>query len=184
MSTRRDFLKTSTVAAGGLAFGAAFTAPQCGGVKNLSSYVQMVAGGFSEIKVLLPDLGLSQSIIAQVAELIDRGVKIAKDFDTAYKAGKFSDASTLFTGLGETVSQVVSTLGVSTDNRAVKVALAAIGIARVAIAILLQRQADDQPQIASAVQAGKQRSAEAKAISEVERLAETDLTKVLALLPK
>lgn len=180
---RRQMITTSALGAAGFAVGTGFAAPQCGGAKNLSTYIQMIAGGFTEIKVLLPDLGLSQNIIAQAAELIDKGVKIAKDFDAAYKAGKFSDAASLFTNLGSTLTQVISTLGISTENRAVKVALAAIGIARVAVAIILSRQADDQPQVAAAAKAGKV-PAQAKAVSEVERLAATDLSKVLAAIPQ
>lgn len=170
---RREMITTTALGAAGFAVGTGFTAGACS-PKNLSTYVQMIAGGFSEIKVLLPDLGLSQSVIAKVAELIDKGVKIAKDFDDAYKAGKFSDAATLFSNLGSLISQVVSTLGVSTENRAVKVALAAIGIARVAIAILLANQ--NQGFTA-------QNPAQAQAMSEIERLAATDVSKILALLP-
>lgn len=180
---RREMITTTALGTAGFAVGAGFSAPACG-VKNLATYVQMIAGGFSEIKVLLPDLGLSQSIIAKVAELIDKGVKIAKDFDEAYKAGKFADAATLFSNLGSLISQMINTLGVSTENRAVKVALAAIGIARVAIAILLNKQAQDDPQVAAAAKAGRNVPSQAKAISEVERLAETDLSKILALLPQ
>lgn len=181
-NSRRRFLKTGGLALGGaagFAIGTGATAPACN-PKNLSTYVQMFAGGFSEIKVLLPDLGLSQSIIAKVAELIDKGIKIAEAFDKAYKAGKFRDAATLFTNLGSIVSEVVTTLGVSTENRAVKVALAAIGIARVAIAIILSRQAQDTGFSASAAAPG---SPEAKAIAEIEKLAATDVSKILALLP-
>jgi hypothetical protein len=181
---RRDMISVTTLAGGGFLTGVGFTTPQCGSPRNLSTYVQMIAGGFTEIKVLLPELGLSQAIIDQVASLLDKGVKIAKDFDTAYRAGKFTDASTLFTNLGSMVTQVVSTLGIATDNRAVKIALAAIGVARVALAIILQRQVDNQPQVAAAVQGSKAQPSTAKAISEVERLAETDLNKLLALLPK
>lgn len=175
---RREMITTTGLGVAGFAIGTGFTAPACN-PKNLSSYVQMIAGGFTEIKVLLPDLGLSQSIIAQLAEFIDKGVKIAQDFDTAYKAGKFKDAATLFTNLGSIISQVVSTLGVSVENRAVKVALAAIAIARVAVAILLTKQAEDQPQVAA--QAG---TMPPQAVSEIQRLAATDLSKVLALLPQ
>jgi len=180
---RRQMIQTTALGGAGFAIGTAFTAPACN-PKNLSSYVQMIAGGFAEIKVLLPDLGLSQSVIARVAELIDKGVKIAQDFDAAYKAGKFSDAATLFSNLGATLTQVINTLGVSTENRAVKVALAAIGIARVAIAILLQKQAEGQPRIMETVSAGKAQPETAKAVSEIEKLAATDLSKVLALLPQ
>lgn len=180
---RRQMIQTTALGGAGFAIGTAFTAPACN-PKNLSSYVQMIAGGFTEIKALLPDLGLSQSIITKVAELIDKGVKIAQDFDAAYRAGKFSDASTLFTNLGSVITQIVTTLGVSTENRAVKVALAAVGIARVAIAILLKKQSDEQPQIAESVRAGKAQPEMAKAVSEIEKLAATDLNKLLGLLPQ
>lgn len=183
---RREMISTTALGAVGFAVGTGFAAPKGCSVKNLSSYVQMIAGGFTEIKVLLPDLGLSQSIIAQAAELIDKGVKIARDFDAAYKAGKFNDAASLFTNLGSTLTQVINTLGVSTENRAVKVALAAIGIARVAVAILLNKQADDQPAVAVEVaKAGRKRgTSAAKAVTDIERLAATDLDRLLAAIPQ
>lgn len=181
-NSRRDFLRKGSIAAigaGSFALGVGATAAQCGGGRSLSTYVQMIAGGFSEIRVLLPDLGLSASVIAQVGDLLDKGKQIAQAFDEAYKAGKFTDAATLFTNLGGIVSQVVGVLGVSTDNKAVKVALAAIGIARIAVSILLQKQSE-QPQVAAALKA--RQPIEIKAMSEVERLAATDLNKVLQLL--
>lgn len=180
---RREMISTTAMAGAGFIIGTGFTAPACPGAKNLSTYVQMLAGGFSEIKSLLPTLGLSQSTIDKVADLIDKGVKIAKDFDAAYRAGKFSDAATLFTNLGSMISQVISTLGLSVENKAVKVALAAIGIARVAIAILLQREAVAQSQVMAGVLQTRS-AAEVQAIGEIQKLAETDLTPLLkALLP-
>lgn len=181
---RREMITTTALGGAGFVVGTGFAAPACN-TKSLSTYAQMVAGGFAEVKSLLPTLGLSQTIIAQIADLLDKGVKIAKDFDQAYKDGKFTDAATLFTNLGSIVSQVVSTLGISVENRSVKIALAAIGVARVAISILLQREVDAQVQVAGDVQAAKRRpgTPEAKAISEIERLAATDLSKLAALLP-
>lgn len=184
--SRRSFLKTTSIAAvgaGSFALGVGATAPQCGGVKNLSTYVQMIAGGFTEIKVLLPDLGLSQAIIAKVADLLDKGVKVAADFDKAYRDGKFTNARTLFTNLGSLVTQVITTLGVSVDNRGVKIALAAIGIARVAVAIILDRQLS-QPSVAAEVQASRSKPENAAALDEVKRLANTDVSGILALLPR
>lgn len=178
---RRTFISQSALAGGAFALGVGATAPACPfNPKNLSAYVSMIAGGFGEIKVLLPDLGLSQALITQVSNLIDRGVKVAKDFDSAYKAGKFTDASALFNNLGSIITQVITTLGVSIENRAVKVALAAIGIARVAIAILLQKQAQSQPQVLAAAKGAT--ADEAKAVSEIERLAATDLSAILAAM--
>lgn len=183
---RREMITTSAMAGAGFAVGTGSTAPACEKAKNLSTYVQMFAGGFVEIKELLPSLGLPQSIITQIASLIDKGVSIASAFDKAYKDGKFTDAATLFSNLGTIVSDVVRTLGVSTENRAVKVALAAIGIARVAISIILKREVDAQAQVAGGVRAARRQpgSPEAKAIAEIEKLAETDLSKILALLPR
>lgn len=180
---RRQMISTSALAAGGFALGGAMTAPQCSGARNLSTYVQMIAGGFSEMKVLLPDLGLSQSMVARVAELLDKGVAIAKDFDKAYREGKFTDARTLFTNLGSLVTQVITVLGVSTENRGVKVALAAIGIARIAVAIILDRQLS-QPSAAASVRDARAVPENAVALDEIKRLANTDVSKILALLPQ
>lgn len=186
--SRRRFLKTGGLALGataGFAIGTGATAPACN-PKNLSTYVQMFAGGFLEIKELLPTLGLPQAVIDQIASLIDKGVKVAAAFDKAYEDGKFTDAATLFTNLGTIITDVVKILGVSVENRAVKVALAAIGIARVAISILLKRQVEAQAQVAGGVRDAMRQpgSPEAKAIAEIEKLAATDVGKILALLPQ
>lgn len=184
-SSRRRFLKTSGFGAGSLALTgvtgsiagfAVVPAPACN-PKNLSTYVSMIAGGFVEVKVLLPDLGLSSFLVNQISGYIDKGLTIARQFDEAYKAGKFTDASTLFTNLGSLLTQVITTLGIAIDNQGVKAALAAIAIARIAIAILLQKQAQSRPEVLAA--AKSKTGAEAVAVSEIERLAATDLSKVL-----
>lgn len=176
-STRRDFIKTGTVTAGSIAFGAAFTAPACE-KKNLSTWVVTIVSAFSEIKPLLSQLGLSQAVVDRVANLIDKGASIARSFDEAYKAGKFADAVTLFSNLGGVISEVATTLNV-TDHRIVKLALVSISIARIAIASLLQSQADAQPQVARAVRSATT-SANERDIAEIRRLASMDISKLEA----
>lgn len=174
MSTRREFIKTGSVAAGSVAFGAAFTAPACD-KKDLSGQVLILVTGFNEIKPLLPELGLSAAVIARISDLLDKGVKVAKAFDDAYVAGKFDDAKTLFLNLGVVITSVVTELGVA-DNRLVKAVLIGIKVAQVVIANLLKQMAAD-PQVARAV-----KSRAPDAMAEIDRLAGVDVDAMLKLL--
>jgi hypothetical protein len=174
---RRDMLKTSSVAGLGTLGGFAFTAPSCDKPKNLSTWVTIIVADFTEMKPLLPELGLSQATIDRVSGFIDKAVKVARDFDAAYVAGKFADAVTLFTSLGDIVAQIASDLGAA-ENRIVKLALISIRIARIAIASLLSSQASE-PQVAAAVRAART----TRTVSEIERLANSDLSKIEKALP-
>lgn len=178
MSTRRDFIRTSAVAAGSVAFGAAFTAPACD-KKDLSGQVVVLITSFNEIRPLLPDLGLPSLVIAKIAELLERGARIAKQFDEAYKAGKFNDARTLFLNLGEVITTVVTELG-AVNNRIVKAVLVGMKIAQIVIANLLKAQMEE-PAVAAAIRS--RGGVDARAVNEVERLANADVERLLKLLP-
>lgn len=97
--------------------------------KDPSVYVQTVVGVLHELQPLLP---ASSALIA-------KAIKIASDFDAAYVAGKFADATALFANLSGVLSQIAADAGV--NNPTVKVALAVAGIALRAIAVLLASQA-------------------------------------------
>jgi hypothetical protein len=180
-ASRRDLVRLGALGAGSLALGSAFTAPSCGPGKNLSAWVQTIVGAFAEMKPLLSTLGLQQAIIAKVSAALDKGAQIAKDFDAAYTAGKFKDASSLFLSLGQVITQIAADLSLA-NNRIVTIALAAVGVARIAIAQLLHDQATTQPQAMALVRAAQLNagSDEAKAINEINRLANADVAKILA----
>lgn len=177
---RREFLGLGGGAIVGAVAGTLVIEPFCD-KKDLSGWVLTLTTAFGEIKPLLGQLGLSQAVLDRVSGFIDKGVKIAQDFDAAYKAGKFADARTLFLNLGDIVAQVAAELGAS-DNRIVKLALISISIARIAIAALLSSQAS-QPGVMAAVNKAKSAGGDdAKAIAEIERLSAIDVTKLLAAI--
>jgi hypothetical protein len=170
--TRRSFVSTAAVGAGAFAFGIAAVEPACS-PKNLSTWITTITSAFAEVKPLLPQLGLNTALVAKVSDLVDKGARIARLFDEAYRAGKFADAVTLFSNLGDVIAQVASELG-ATDNRIVRLALVSISIARIAVATLLNNQADATPQVAAAVSA----ASGDPAVQEVKRLAATDISSV------
>lgn len=177
-TSRRGFIQTGAVAVGGLAFGAAFTAPACD-KKDLSGQVLILVTSFNEIKPLLPDLGLSSTVLDRVRALLDKGVKIAKTFDDAYRAGKFDDAKTLFLSLGEVITSVVGELGLA-GNNIVKTILVGVKIAQIVIANLLKQMASD-PQVAAAIKS-RSLAADTQAMTEIDRLAVVDAGRLLKLL--
>lgn len=137
MITRRGLLKTGGMAAvGALTIGAG----PCSS-RNLSTYISTIIGALDELKPLIPNQ----------SELLSRAVTIAKNFDEAYRAGKFDNATALFENLAGVVGQIADSVGVSSPS--VKIAIAVAGIAMRAIAVLMKQQADDNPQVAAAVKA-------------------------------
>jgi hypothetical protein len=178
---RRDMIKRTAAGAGaaiatrvlptaGVA-GLALFATACG--KNVSNWIASIVSGFAEIKSLLSDLGLGQDTIDKIGNLIAKGVKIAQDFDDAYKAGKFSSAIILFKNLGGVLDEVRADLGINADNKIVRAAFAIIGIARVAIAIMLNQQGQNQPAVMAAIASANPE--EEAALAEIKRLAATEL---------
>lgn len=160
---RRDVIKGGAISVGVLAL------TGCPGQKSLSAWVTTIVAAFGEMKPLLAELGLSQAIITKVSGWIDTAVKIAKDFDEAYRAGKFKDAVTLFNNLGGLITQIAGALG-AVDNRIVKLALISIAIARIAISSLLANHASASPEAMAVVNA-----ASASDTAEIKRLAEVNV---------
>lgn len=172
--TRREAIRSLGLGGGGLLLGAGFTAPQCGGAKNLSTNVVIIMRSYGEIKELLPETGLSQSVIDRVSGYIAKAIKVAEDFDKAYRAGAFQNAATLFNQLGGLVGDIANDVGAS-NHRVVRVTLVGIQIARIAIAGLLAAQAANQP----AVRTAKKSPEMVAAIAEIERLNALDIDRLL-----
>lgn len=155
--SRRSMLGTGALVAGSFAVGVGFTAPACN-PKNLSVYVQTIVGALEEISPLLPN---SAAIIA-------KAVKVAKDFDDAYRAGKFENALVLFENLAGFISQIANDVGV--NNPTIQIALAVAGIALKGIAVLLKSQ-ESEPQVVAAMERANAKPGAAARRSLVERLA-------------
>lgn len=127
---RRTFGKTLAVGGGSTAALVLIGSQTACNPKDLSFYVDTVVGALDELKPLLP--GAAATIVKAVA--------IAKDFDAAYKAGKFENAAALFANLSSLLSQIADDAGV--NNTQVKLILAFAGVAIRAIAALLKSQAE------------------------------------------
>lgn len=155
---RRTLLKTGGMAAvGAVTLG---TGP-CSS-KNLSVYVSTIVGALEELKPLL----------SNQSPLLTRAISIAKSFDEAYRAGKFDTATALFENLAGVVGQIADSVGVSSPS--VKIAIAVAGIAMRAIAVLMKQQAEDNPQVAAAVDAKAERDPTASARkSLIQQMADT-----------
>jgi len=138
---RRQFNRTALkVGAVAVAAPTVLALKGCPGAKNLSVWVNTVVGALQEIAPLLPSS----------ARLISKAVKIAQDFDVAYWAGKFLDATALFENLAGVLSQITQDAGI--NNPTIKIALAVAGVAMRAIAVLLKSQSN-QPQVAAVLAA-------------------------------
>lgn len=171
---RRNAITTLSLGTAGFVVGTGFSAPACPGGKNLSTYVLIITQSYGEIKNLLPDLGFSSTTISKISDLIAQAIKIAEQFDKAYKAGAFQNAAQFFNQLGTLSLNIANELNVS-NNRIVKGILAGIGIARVTIAAMLQSQADQLP----AARTARLSPEAAAAKAEIERLNRVDLDAVL-----
>jgi hypothetical protein len=143
--------------------------------------VVTIVADYKEIVPLLSQLGLKADVIAKVSGWINKAVSIAQDFDAHYKAGDFKNAVTLFTSLGGLITDIASELNVA-NNRIVNLLLVGIQIARITIASLLKVQADNQPLVARAARkAASAAPADALALSEINRLAAIDVSRLLAV---
>lgn len=147
---RRTLLKTGGLAAvGTLTMGAG----KCGAEK-VSIYVRTISTFLNQISTLLPDQ----------AAFITKTLKIAADFDAAYRRGDFATADTFFNSLEQDLTILTNSIGMNTSNN-VKTWLSIIGITVTSLAVLFKEQIDAQPAARRSV-ARKARSASA-----VERLA-------------
>lgn len=132
---RREVLKGAGVTTAVVAFGGLQAACK---PANLSFWVQSVVGALTEIANLIPGQGA----------FIKKIITVAQDFDAAYKAGKFSDALTLFTNLTSLIDQLVGDIGGQLSPQ-IKTALAIAGVAIRTIALLLKQQGEKVPSVSA-----------------------------------
>lgn len=129
---RRELIKSSMVVGGvALIGGSTLTQIACSPPK-LNTWVQTIVGAIGELKPLLP---------AQAA-LLGKIAKVASDFNSAYQAGKFRDAITIFENLSTLIDQLIADVGVSPSQQ-VKIILAVTGVALRTIAVILRDQANN-----------------------------------------
>lgn len=132
---RRTLLKTGGLAAlGSLTLGTS----ACG--DKVSFAVSTVIGALEALSPLLPN----------ASNLISKGISLAKQFDKAYSEGKFTDATALFTNLGEIAQQIVDVSGTTNPRIMQILALGRVGLN--VIASILKAQMKD-PVIAGMVAA-------------------------------
>lgn len=148
--SKRSFIKAGALASVGvLTVGAG----RCGADK-VSIYVRTITTFLNQISGVLPNQ----------AAFIARIVKIAADFDAAYKRGDFASADTFFNSLEQNLTTLTNSIGVNVSN-SVKTWISIIGITVTSIAVLFKEQVDAQPDLAVAVRRG------ARSAGAVERLA-------------
>lgn len=124
MLNRRKFIQTGAVGAGSLVV---LSQLNCGG-KSVGGTVTLITGAIAELKLIFPSL-----------PALDKIVKLATDFNTAWVAGKFDSARTFFESLDTTVQQVMNDLEINGTTR-VKLLVATLGIAVRTIAALIAEQ--------------------------------------------
>jgi len=146
--SRRQFGKRAalTLAVAGLS-GSAF---KCSSEK-VTIYVQTITSFLREISGLLP---------AQAA-FINKIIGIAADLDAAYQRGDFDNATTFLESLTTNISTLITNLGVGLSPQ-IKVALAIVGSTVRLIAVLLNRQATEDPRVAAIVGARTDPASERK----------------------
>jgi hypothetical protein len=133
------------------------TAFKCGS-EQVSIYIRTVVTFLNQISTLLPDR----------AAMITKIVKIASDFDAAYKRGDFDSADTFFNSLEQNLSALTASIGVNTSNT-VKTWIAIIGATVTSIAVLFKEQVEALPAITKAAVRAELRAA--RSAGAVERLA-------------
>ena len=129
---RRRFIQTGALAGAG-----ALVVSQTACGPKVSFYVATIKGALIELKPLLPG----------AAQLISTAVKVADDFDAAYRRGDFADAITILKTLAGNIGQIADDAGVSTPQ--IKGIIAVAAIALRTIALLLDEQST-QPAVAAA----------------------------------
>lgn len=148
---RRTFAKRTAIALPALVL--TTTALKCGS-EQISIYVRTISTFLNQISGLLP----------QHAALITKIVKIAADFDAAYRRGDFASADTFFNSLEQNLTTLTNSIGINTSNT-VKTWIAIIGATVTSIAVLFKSQIDAAPAALAAEMKG------AKSAGAVERLA-------------
>ena len=154
---RRRFIQTGALAGAG-----ALVLSQTACAKNLSVYEQTIIAAFEEVVALFPSAGPAATKIK----------KLIADFDAAYRAGDFKNATTLIASVASLASQVIADIGINLTS-GLKGALALAGIAIRFISKLLVDQGNAQPQVMA--EAAKATGAMADAVATIKRLADPDV---------
>lgn len=143
--TKRAALTLTVAGLGGPAF-------KCGS-EQVSIYIRTITTFLSQIAGLLP---AHATAIAKI-------VKLASDFDAAYRRGDFDTADSFFNSLEQNLTALTNDIGVNASNT-VKTWIAIIGAAMTSLAVLFKQQVEAQPAIAARARASRSAGA-------VERLA-------------
>lgn len=161
---KRRFLTTGTRAVlGAMVLSGAGLSVACG--EKISFYVSTVIGSLEALIPLLPN----------AAPQIRKAVEAAKAFDAAYRAGKFTDASTLFANLGDLALEIFNVVGVVDPRIGLAIALGRVAFN--AIATLLKKQMEDQAVAAIVNAQNDPRSLRAKAM--IERMADPKMIEAI-----
>lgn len=112
--------------------------------EQVSIYVHTITAFLNQIAGLLP----------AHAAAITKIVKLASDFDAAYRRGDFNSADSFFNSLEQNLTALTSDIGINTSN-SVKTWLAIVGAAMTSLAVLFKKQVESQPAIEAAARASK-----------------------------
>lgn len=153
--SKRYFLKVGGIAGlGALTLGTT----ACPGSEKVSIYTQTISSFLNEIASLVP---------AQAA-FIARIIKVAADFDAAYRRGDLENASAFFNTMVANVTTLFNDIGVNVSAQ-MKVGLAIVSSTVKLIAVLLKDQGAAAP--AAVAKARGASKSVAKSANAIERLA-------------
>lgn len=150
--SKRNFLRVGGVAVVGTLTLSAF---KCG-AESVTRYTSTIIAFLGEIATLLPTQ----------ANFISQIIKVARQFDEAYRRGDFANAGTFFNTMAGNITTLFNTLGVGVSSQ-VKVALAIVSTTVKLIAVLLMDQGATQSDTIADAQTPAMRSA----INLIQRLA-------------
>lgn len=134
--SRRTFIKVGAMAGAGVLVASQVS---CGDKEDVDFYTSTITGALTTLKTLL----------SNQADILDKGIQVAKTFNKAYQDGKFDTAMALFENLTEVINDVIMAVGAGmSDSIRITLALADVGIR--AIAVLLKRQ-QAKPEVAASL---------------------------------
>jgi hypothetical protein len=123
---RRTFAKRGAVGLAALTL--TTSAYKCGS-EQVSIYVRTITTFLNQISGLLPER----------AAFIAKIVKLASDFDAAYRRGDFASADSFFNALDQNITTLTNDIGVNVSNN-VKTWISIIGATVTSIAVLFKDQ--------------------------------------------
>lgn len=160
--SKRHFLRLAGTGGAGLLIGGVIAPVSLPGTpepacktKDLSFWVDTLVGTAQELATLLPSIG----------PIVGKLVKIAKDFDDAYKRGDFANARALFTNISALISQIAADAGLNSPD--LKLIFAGVSIAFRMIARLLDSQAGQSGVVAAMKKASPEMEAAAALVKKL-----------------